>query len=101
MGTMKRGGAFLALFGILALHLHLLAHVFAHGQKESSKEAPCPICVAVLGQRSLPAVAKVPAPPIPVAVAAIVVELFRSPLWTTPRTQQPRGPPQNAPAIQA
>ena len=99
--ALRRSAALLALAALLFLHLHVLSHVFGHERQESAKEAPCPLCLAVLGQTGLAPVATVSAPPVPVARVFAIVERSPVTFWTNPRTQDPRGPPRNAPFFQS
>jgi hypothetical protein len=99
MGALKGVGARLALVGILALHLHVLAHVFGYERKESAKEAPCPICLAVLGQRSLPAVTTVEAPAVPIGPADALAERIQPGVLIRSQGQDSRGPPPTTPAL--
>jgi len=62
----KSFGALLALAALLALHLHVLAHVFGLDKDgDQDGKAPCAVCQAVLAQHALQAVASVDAPGSP------------------------------------
>jgi hypothetical protein len=97
MGTVRRSGAYLALAGYLALHLHVLVHVFGQEAKERAHAAPCSICVAVLGHRTLAAAKLVSAPRVPVLVSMGPARRLRLPLWTAYREVDSRGPPVTLP----
>jgi hypothetical protein len=88
---LKAFAASLALFALLGVQVHILAHVFGHDH--DATEAPCQVCMTVLSHQALGTVAQVAAPEAPTAVASAPVLSFVTLEAAFVRPFDSRGPP--------
>lgn len=94
---LKFFGAALALTGLLALNLHVLAHVLGHDDDHGQgAKAPCALCQTVLAQHSLPAAPSVEVPSVVGTfffIQALGPSGFDRPIVVD---SDPRGPPMDS-----